>query len=130
MRYFLILQFLLLTTLPSVSQTCMEHKRSMQGLNDQQRTSASPYDVTHYDIRIDTLAFASQSIRARTGITIVANQGPFSVVALDLEPFTIDSITAAGYAVTFSHTAPALIVQLQPAVPANDSVTIWVNYRG
>ena len=130
MRYFLILQFLFLSMLPSVSQTCMDHKRGMQNLKDNERSSASPYDVTHYDIRIDTLAFASQSIRARTGITIVANQGPFSVVSLDLEPFTIDSITAAGYSVTYSHTAPTLIVQLQPAVPGNDSVTIWVNYRG
>jgi len=63
----------------------MDHKRGLQGLKNEQRISASPYDVTHYDIRIDPLAFASQSIRARAGITIVANQGPFSVVSLDLE---------------------------------------------
>ncbi|MFN5223009.1 MAG: M1 family aminopeptidase [Bacteroidota bacterium] len=130
MRYFLVLQLVLLASLPSNSQSCMDHKRGLQISKNQQRSTASPYEITHYDIRMDTLAFASQSIRASAGITILANQGPCGVVSLDLEAFNIDSITAVGYSVTYSHTAPTLIIQLQPAIQANDSVTIWVNYRG
>ena len=72
MRYFLVLQLVLLASLPSNSQSCMDHKRGLQISKNQQRSAASPYEITHYDIRMDTLAFASQSIRASAGITILA----------------------------------------------------------
>jgi aminopeptidase N len=108
----------------------MDSKQHLHGNHVGRTSTASPYDVTHYDIRIDTIAFGSQSIRAKVGITILADQGSFNVVGLDMESFNIDSITAAGYSVSYSHTPPSLILQFQPAIAANDSVTVWIHYRG
>jgi len=127
----LLTVILLVTSIhSSIAQGCMESKRLMRGLDLERQATFSPYDITHYDIRIDTISMGSQSIRARVGVTILADQAPFTAVNLDLETFTIDSITATGHSISYTHTPPSLNIQLSPAVASGDSVTVWIAYRG
>ena len=130
MRLCLLMLSLILWSVEGHAQSCMELKKSMQKTQSSKRNALSPYDITHYDIRIDTIAFGSLSIRASVGVTILADQGPFNAVSLDLENFTVDSVTAFNHSVTFSYNPPALNIQINPGVANGDSVTIWVHYRG
>lgn len=88
------------------------------------------YDLTHYDLHMDTIVFNPKQLYARAGVTFLATTSPITSVTLDLLKFTIDSVFAPNYAVTRSYNDTLLTIQFSPSVNTGDSVLVWIHYHG
>jgi hypothetical protein len=110
-------------------QMCQEKHR---------RTSSAPlkqpapvdHDIRHFNLYIDSLKFTGQSIYARAGITVLADQAPLTALSLDLLGFSIDSIFSLTHTVTYSYNDTVIDMQVSPPVATGDSLVIWIHYHG
>lgn len=132
-RIYLISVFALLTFISANAQwgiqQCMQKHRITSPLK-MHAPMPTGYDLTHYDLHIDTISFNPKQIEARAGVTFLSTTAPISSVTLDLLKFSIDSVFAPNYTVTRSYNDTLLSIQFTPAVTTGDSVLVWIHYHG
>ncbi len=88
------------------------------------------YDISHYNINIDSINFSAFTIKANTKARIVAKQAIVSQVTFDLLKFTVDSILSGGSICAYTYNDTLLTVTLPTPLPANDSIDVEVFYNG
>jgi hypothetical protein len=130
-KIFLLL--LLYLPLYCYAQTGMQFCQNKHHLNlktGSEETLVADYRISHFDIHVDTIQFASQKLFAKTGVQVIAENAPCNNVKLDLLGFNIDTVFANGYAITYNYNDTVLDMQLSPSISLGDSVEIWIHYNG
>src|SRR4029079_9517818 len=98
----------------SLAQSGMEickQKHSQNSAGEIYKSQATDYSISHFEINIDTIDFATQQLYGRTKVTFVANPNSFSSATLDLLGFTIDNILPIGSAVTYNYNDTVINMQ-------------------
>jgi Peptidase family M1 domain/Peptidase M1 N-terminal domain/Secretion system C-terminal sorting domain len=114
-----------------VLNNCQEMHRKFQSFTGKtSQTQVTDYNVTHYNLHVDTINFGQQELRCHVGVTVVAVTAAVSTVELDLLGFNIDSIVCNGYTVMHNYNDTTISIQLSPAISQGDSGEIWVYYQG
>ncbi len=113
----------------SALSPCQEMHQKFLSLNGIS-TVATDYNVTHYELHIDSIDFAQQELQCYSGVTVVAQAAPVSTFELSLLGFDLDSIVCNGYAVTHTYNDTIISIQLTPAINLGDSVVVWIYYQG
>ena len=93
-------------------------------------TQITDYNVTHYELHIDSINFSQQELKCHAGVNVVAQLAAVNSVELDLLGFVIDSIVCNGFAITHTYNDTTISMQLAPAISMGDSAVIWVYYHG
>src|SRR6187549_4044517 len=103
-----ILKFLLLSLVPlsvvaqpKINACQLSHFSALK--NPDATSQVTDYNVIHYDLYVDSISFGQQQLRCHAGVQTVAELANVSTVSLDLLGFTIDSLSCAGYVVSFSY---------------------------
>ena len=86
--------------------------------------------VRHYDIRIDTINYSTQSIRGITTLTIVSKLNSVNNISLSLLHLTIDSIVSNNQQLSYSYNDTILRIAPLAVLNQNDSITLTVYYNG
>ncbi len=113
----------------STLSPCQEMHQKLLFLNGISAV-ATDYEVTHYELHIDSIDFAQQELRCHAGVTVVAQAAPVSTIELSLLGFNLDSIVCNGYSVIHSYNDTTISIQLTPAISLGDSVVVWIYYQG
>lgn len=130
MRVFLSLIFVLFVG-STVAQThvgCKHMKRGMRFATKAASSNADSVHVQHYGLHLDSVSFSSGRFWARAEITLESKVNNLTHVQLDLQGFTVDSVTA-GTALNFNHDSPELDITV-PSINTGETTVFTVHYHG
>src|SRR5688572_21548633 len=102
--------------------------KSLSGLAS--KTQVTGYNVTHYNIYIDTINFNLQSIRGHTELKVISQQPAMGSFDLWLLGFNIDSIVSSGFQLIYNYNDTIISIQTPVPVINGDSITVTVYYNG
>ncbi|HLG35961.1 MAG TPA: M1 family aminopeptidase [Bacteroidia bacterium] len=86
--------------------------------------------VRHYEIRIDTINYSTQSIRANTTLTVVSKLNSVNNITLSLLHLTIDSIVSGSQQLAYTYNDTLIRITPPSVLNLNDSITLTVYYNG
>lgn len=94
-----------------------------------QATAQAPFDVLHYDARVEP-DIASKSLRGKVTILFIARAGDLNKVVLDCGELTIDAVRENKEALKFTRDGRRLSISLSRPARANERRRIEVEYHG
>lgn len=99
-------------------------------LHAQSTRSSDNFDALHYEIRIDSINFATQEIKARADVRLTPFQGPVEEIVLDLINLSVTKVSVDGMPVgNFIHEGGLLRIPVW-TLNDEDTVTVKVDYQG
>ena len=107
---------------------CKHFKRGMRFATKAASNNADSVHVQHYGIHIDSVSFSNGRFWARVELTIESKVANLTHVQLDLQGFTVDSVTS-GMALVFTHSSPELDITI-PSINTGETTVITVHYHG
>lgn len=130
MRVILSLLFTMIILSASAQQPvgCKHFKRGMRFATKAASSNADSVHVQHYGIHIDSVSFSNGRFWARVELTLESKVANLTHVQLDLQGFTVDSVTS-GTALSFTHSSPELEITI-PSINTGETTVITVHYHG
>ncbi len=88
------------------------------------------FDLLHINITLEIIDFSSQTINGFTEITFTPKIDDVTVLPLDLEDFTVDSVLINNQNVSYTYNDLLLNVDLGGPMTSNDTALVKVYYNG
>ncbi len=86
--------------------------------------------AAHYAIYIDTLNYATKSLRAHTTVKLFSKQNNVTNISLSLLKLTVDSIVSGNQLLSYSYNDTTLSITPTNILNQNDSIILSVYYHG
>ena len=106
------------------------HDLSKNGYNTAQSLTGDTIHVAHYDISIDTISYAGQSIKAHTAVSVVAKMNGVNNISLSLLQLVVDSIVSGGQLLAFTYNDTVLRITPVNVLNQNDTAVLTLYYHG
>ena len=132
----LVVNFLLLNlsgTTQTISNSKAVYQLESHAKSPVSRLQSSIGDslhVLHYDIHIDTLNFATSSLKAHTEISLQSLVNNLQLIQLSLDQLVVDSIKSSNGNLSFLQNTPILSIQLMEVLNQGDSASFTIYYHG
>ena len=86
--------------------------------------------IKHYSIYIDTISYASKTIKGHTYVTVQSKLSGVNNISLSLRKMLVDSISAVGNPLAYTYNDTALCIQAPTPLNVNDTVVLKISYHG
>jgi aminopeptidase N len=107
---------------------CHHFSGKNAGMADASRSDS--LDITQTTLHLDFINWSEQTLYGQADLDMQVLVDDLTIIALDLESFTIDSVHINGQSNDFDYTSPLLTIQLATALNTDDQVTVSVFYHG
>jgi len=88
------------------------------------------FDILHYDLHLDVRDYTGDYLIGNTIITYAPKMDGVTSITLDLRQLTVDSITANGVPLTYSHIDSDLVIDLPTETITGEEGEISIWYQG
>lgn len=121
-----------------IEMPCQQVKKGaiLQSVSHKNSTTSSTTAIgdtlhaAHYAIYIDTLNYATKSIKAHTSVKLISKLNNVTTLSLSLLKLTVDSVVANNQQLSYSYNDTTLVITPVSALNQNDSIVLSVYYRG
>lgn len=121
------------TTATGQVHNCREMKSQWQTMQNRSSASAQVGDTIHalhYEIHVDTIDFAAQTIRAFTELKVTPKVNNISAVQLNLLRLTVDSVFVDGLQAFYAYDDTTLTLPTISPLNIGDTMTAKIYYHG
>ncbi len=113
-----------------VSSYSLSYGQKKQPTNKALNSRSDTVDILNYEINLDMTNVGNQLINGNCKVKFTPKINNTSILKLDLEGLTVDSITLLGTPIVFNHASPLITITLPTALNTSDTAEVTVYYNG